>query len=43
MLGFGQMIAPLYGSYMTDYYGFRFTADTVGLMLIIYSVLYYLL
>ena len=41
MLGLGQMLAPLYGSYMTDYYGYRFTCDTVGVMLIVYSLSYY--
>ena len=41
MLGLGQMVAPLYGSYMTDYCGFRFTSDTVGVMLIVYSLSYY--
>lgn len=42
-LGIGQIIAPLYGSLMTEYYGFRLTADILALMMLSYSILYFFL
>lgn len=43
MLGCGQMISPLYGSYVTDQIGFRWCADTIGYFLISYSFIYFVL
>lgn len=43
MLGMGQMLSPIYGSYMTEVYGFRICADSVGALLIIYAIIYFLL
>ena len=43
MLGFGQMIGPLYGSFVTGYFGFRVWTDTVAWILICYSLAYFAL
>lgn len=43
MLGFGSMLSPLYGSYMTAAFGFRFCTDTVGYSLLAYSIAYFVL
>ena len=40
MLGFGQMLGPIYGSYITDIFSFRAWADSVGVIIIIYSIVY---
>ena len=41
MLGLGQMLSPIYGSYVTQIWGFRTCATSVACMLIIYSFMYY--
>ena len=43
MLGFGQMLGPIYGSYITDIFSFRAWADSVGAIIIISSIVYFLL
>ena len=42
MFDLGQAFGPIYGSYMTAYFGFRNTADSVAFMLIAYSIVYFL-
>ena len=39
MLGLGQMIGPIYGSYVTDGFGFRSCSDSVGVIMIAYSLI----
>ena len=39
MLGFGQMVGPIYGSYLTDSFGFRSWADSVGVIMIAYALI----
>lgn len=41
--GFGEMIGPIYGSYVTSTYGFRTCADSVAYMLVIFGALYLML
>ena len=43
MLGFGQMLGPLYGSFVTGYFGFRAWADSVAWILICFSLAYFTL
>ena len=40
MFGLGQALGPIYGSYMTAYFGFRNTADSIAIILIVYSLIY---
>lgn len=37
-LGVGQMTAPIFGSFMDEMYGFRFTCDVVMLVTVVYSI-----
>mmetsp|Transcript_26208 Transcript_26208/g.23195 ORF Transcript_26208/g.23195 Transcript_26208/m.23195 type:complete len:80 (+) Transcript_26208:359-598(+) len=39
--GLGQMFGPVFGSYSLEIIGFRDTATFVGIILIIYSGVYY--
>ena len=41
-LGIGQISGPLFGSLMTEYYGFRFTCDVVAIICLVYSVIYFM-
>ena len=40
-LGFGQVIAPAYGSFMVEAVGFRVTSDVVGLLCVFFALLYF--
>ena len=40
-LGFGQVLAPAYGSFMVEAVGFRVTSDVVGLVCIFFALLYF--
>jgi hypothetical protein len=40
-LGIGQVLGPLYGSFMTRTYGFKYCCDSVALICLVYSILYY--
>ena len=40
-LGFGQVMAPAYGSFMTEAVGFRMTSDVVALICIFFAILYF--
>ncbi|CAI2367773.1 unnamed protein product [Moneuplotes crassus] len=39
----GQGFAPIYGSYVTEYFGYRNCATSIGILLICYCLLYYIL
>ena len=41
MFSLGQAIGPIYGSNMISLIGFRWCADTIAIMLIIYSLIYF--
>ena len=41
MLGFGQILAPLYGSTVTDFLGFRWTCDIVAMISFTFSITYF--
>lgn len=40
-LGLGQIIGPLYGSIVTETYGFRTCCDSVSIICLCYSIVYY--
>ena len=40
-LGFGQVVAPAYGSFMTEAVGFRMTSDVVALLCMFFAILYF--
>ena len=42
-LGFGQVLAPMYGSTVTANYGFRLTADIVAIICFAFGLLYFIL
>ena len=42
-LGFGQVLAPIYGSTVTASLGFRLTADIVAIICFVFGILYFLL
>ena len=42
-LGFGQVIAPGYGAFMVEAFGFRVTSDVVGLLCVFFAFLYFVL
>ena len=42
-LGFGQVVAPAYGSFVTEAVGFRKTADIVAIMCFIFAFLYFVI
>ena len=40
-LGFGQVIAPIYGSFVTEAVGFRMASDIVALICLFFGVAYF--
>ena len=42
-LGIGQIAGPLFGASLTQAYGFGYTCDTVSLICLLFSILYYIL
>ena len=42
-LGFGQVIAPAYGSFVTEAIGFRMTADIVAILCLVFAISYFFL
>lgn len=42
-LGVGMVVAPIFGSNMTKLYDFRNTSDIVGIVLVTYAVIYFIL
>ena len=42
MFDLGQALGPLYGSYVSSFIGFRNTADSISIILIGYSVIFFL-
>ena len=42
-LGFGQVIAPIYGSFIVEAVGFRMGADIVAILCFVFSALYFIL
>ena len=43
MYSFGQLIGPIYGGYVTYLIGYRACCDIVGLMMVLFSILFYIL
>ena len=43
MFSLGQFLSPIYSGYMTYLIGYRTCCDTVGLLLVLYSIVYYML
>ena len=41
-LGIGQVIGPIFGSYMTKMFDFRNWCDMIGVILLTYSVIYFI-
>ena len=41
-LGIGQVIGPLYGSYVTGLHGFRYCSDLVSIICLAFAVMYYI-
>lgn len=41
-LGIGQMLAPMYGSTVTEAVGFRKTADIVAIICFVFGIIYFL-
>ena len=39
-LGFGQVIAPAYGSFVTEAVGFRMTCDIVAIICFVFALVY---
>ena len=42
-LGFGQVIAPAYGAFMTEAVGFRVTSDVVAIICFVFAFAYFVL
>ena len=42
-LGLGQIIGPMYGATMFEKHGFKTTCDTVAIICLSYSILYYMI
>ena len=42
-LGFGQVIAPAYGSFVTEAVGFRWTSDIVAIICFVFALVYVLI
>ena len=42
-LGFGQVIAPAFGSFLTERIGFRLTSDSVAIICFVFAFLYFAL
>lgn len=42
ILSFGQMVAPIFGSYMTEITNFRICVDIVGLLQIGFFIIYFI-
>ena len=42
-LGFGQVIAPAYGAFVTEAVGFRLTADIVAMICLFFGIAYIVL
>jgi len=42
MLGFGQVMAPAFGSFATVAWGFRLTCDIVGLLCFFFAFMYFI-
>ena len=42
-LGFGQVVAPGYGAFVTEAVGFRLTADIVAVICFVFAALYFVL
>lgn len=40
-LGFGQVLAPAYGAFVTEAFGFRVTADIVAVICLVFSIVYF--
>jgi len=40
-LGIGQVAGPLFGALMTEAYGFRVTTDVMGIITLIYALVYF--
>ena len=41
-LGIGQILGALFGTYITQYFGFRICCDSVALMCLIFAILYFI-
>lgn len=41
-LGIGQVIGPLFGSYVTSHYGFRYCSDLVSVIRLVFAIMYYM-
>ena len=41
-LGLGQVLGPIFGSYMTKSFGFRNWWDMIGIVLLAYTVIYFI-
>ena len=41
-LGIGQVIGPLYGSFVTSHYGFRYCSDFVSVICLVFAITYYM-
>ena len=42
-LGFGQVLAPMYGSTVTANYGFRLTSDIVAIICFVFGLVYFIM
>jgi hypothetical protein len=42
-LGFGQVLAPAYGAFVTNAVGFRMTADIVAIMCFVFAAAYFVI
>ena len=40
-LGIGQVVGPLYGALMTEAFGFRVTTDVMGIITLIFALVYF--
>jgi len=40
-LGIGQISGPLYGSFMVKHYNFRICCDVLGIICLVFSIIYY--
>lgn len=40
-IGIAMLTAPLFGSYMTELMGFRYTCDCLAIFCLFYSILYF--
>ena len=38
----GQLLGPIYGGYLTGFVGYRTCCDSVGMILVVYSILFFI-